>query len=223
MESVIVPIIKNKKKRINDKGNYRPKCLPNVCSQIVVMALTRHLNDSLNNSIHNQFGFKLDHVYLLLKNYCVFILHTDQLCISPFICLYSIRSPLYKFLTKLENGGVAKWVKQGAFLMSWPIWIISAHILMHTISTVVQVTLLWTISYMLTIFLTNDAYFGHIICDDLSDESDMKAKARQMYARSNRKRFHLCSSDVKNKLFTTLFLTIGPIRPIHVSSMGEMY
>ena len=28
-------------------------------------------------------------------------------------------------------------------------------------------------------------YLGHIICDDLSDESDMKAKARQMYARSN--------------------------------------
>ena len=44
--------------------------------------------------------------------------------------------------------------------------------------------------------------------DDLSDESDMKAKAKQMYARSNmlRQRFHFCSSDVKNKLFTTFFL-----------------
>ena len=43
--------------------------------------------------------------------------------------------------------------------------------------------------------------------DDLSDESDMKAKARQMYARSNmlRQRFHFCSSGVKNKLFTTFF------------------
>ena len=37
-----------------------------------------------------------------------------------------------------------------------------------------------------------------------SDESDMKAKARQMYVRSNmlRQHFHFCSSDVKNKLFT---------------------
>ena len=37
--------------------------------------------------------------------------------------------------------------------------------------------------------------------------SDMKAKARHMYARSNmlRQRFHLCSSDVKNKLFATFF------------------
>ena len=44
----------------------------------------------------------------------------------------------------------------------------------------------------------------------LSDESDMKAKARQMYARSNMlgQRFHFCSSDVKNKLFTTYFNTI---------------
>ena len=34
-------------------------------------------------------------------------------------------------------------------------------------------------------FVSNYTYIGHIICDDLSDESDMKAKARQMYARSN--------------------------------------
>ena len=56
-------------------------------------------------------------------------------------------------------------------------------------------------------FVSNYTYLGHIICDDLSDESDMKAKARQMYARSNmlRQRFHFCSSGVKNKLFTTFF------------------
>ena len=58
--------------------------------------------------------------------------------------------------------------------------------------------------------VSNYTYLGHIICDDLSDESDMKAKARQMYARSNmlRQRFHFCSSGVKNKLFTTFFLII---------------
>ena len=47
MESVIVPVIKNKFKRINDKGNYRPICLSNVCSKIVEMALARRMSDSL--------------------------------------------------------------------------------------------------------------------------------------------------------------------------------
>ena len=60
MDSVIVPVIKNKNKRINDKGNYRPICLSTVCSKIVEMAIARRLSDSLNSS-HNQFGFKLDH------------------------------------------------------------------------------------------------------------------------------------------------------------------
>ena len=34
-------------------------------------------------------------------------------------------------------------------------------------------------------FVSYYTYLGHIICDDLLDESDMKAKARQMYAISN--------------------------------------
>ncbi len=33
-------------------------------------------------------------------------------------------------------------------------------------------------------FVSKYTYLGHISCDVLSDESDMKAKARQMYARS---------------------------------------
>ena len=46
-------------------------------------------------------------------------------------------------------------------------------------------------------FVSNYTYLAHIICDDLSGESDVKAKARQMYARSNTlgQRFHFCSSD----------------------------
>ena len=51
-------------------------------------------------------------------------------------------------------------------------------------------------------FVSNYTYLGHIICDDLSDESDMKAKARQMYARSN---------NNNNNNNTTLFQTaMGP-------------
>ena len=37
-----------------------------------------------------------------------------------------------------------------------------------------------------SIIVKNKRHLGHIICDDLSDESDMKAKARQMYARGNK-------------------------------------
>ena len=33
-ESVIVPIIKDKNKRVNDKNNYLPICLSNVCSKL---------------------------------------------------------------------------------------------------------------------------------------------------------------------------------------------
>ena len=34
-ESVIVHIIKDKNKRVNDKRNYRPICLSNICSKII--------------------------------------------------------------------------------------------------------------------------------------------------------------------------------------------
>ena len=59
-------------------------------------------------------------------------------------------------------------------------------------------------------FVTTYTYLGHIIRDDLSDEADVKAKARQLYAKSNmlRQRFHFCTAAVKNKLFTTSFNNI---------------
>ena len=56
-------------------------------------------------------------------------------------------------------------------------------------------------------FVTTYTYLGHVIRDDLSDESDVKAKARQLYAKSNmlRQRFHFCTAAIKNKLFATFF------------------
>ena len=53
-------------------------------------------------------------------------------------------------------------------------------------------------------FVTTYTYLGRIIRDDLSDGADVKAKARQLYAKSNmlRQRFHFCTAAVKNKLFT---------------------
>ena len=55
--------------------------------------------------------------------------------------------------------------------------------------------------------VTAFSYLGHIICNDLSDEADLKAKSRQMYAKSNtlRNKFHMCSTAVKVKLFTAYF------------------
>ena len=32
---VTVPVIKDKNRRVNEKGNYRPICLSNVCSKII--------------------------------------------------------------------------------------------------------------------------------------------------------------------------------------------
>ena len=39
---------------------------------------------------------------------------------------------------------------------------------------------------------------SHIL-DDLSDDADLKAKSRQIYAKSNalRQKFHMCSTAVK--------------------------
>ena len=52
--------------------------------------------------------------------------------------------------------------------------------------------------------VTSFSYIGHIICNDLTDDADLKAKARQMYAKSKtlRQKFHMCSTAVKVKLFT---------------------
>ena len=52
-EYVTVPIIKDKNKRVNDKNDYRPICLSNVCSKIIEVVIF--------NSSSNQFGFKPKH------------------------------------------------------------------------------------------------------------------------------------------------------------------
>ena len=50
---------------------------------------------------------------------------------------------------------------------------------------------------------TSFLYLGHTICNDLSDDADLKAKVRQMYAKGNtlRQKFHMYSTAVKAKLF----------------------
>ena len=58
--------------------------------------------------------------------------------------------------------------------------------------------------------VTSFSYLGHIICNDISDDADLKAKARQMYAKSNTllQKCHMCSTAVKVKLFTDYFSNV---------------
>ena len=55
--------------------------------------------------------------------------------------------------------------------------------------------------------VTACSYRGLNICNDLSDDADLKSKSRQMYAKSNtlRQKCHMCSTAVKVKLFTAYF------------------
>ena len=59
-ESVIVPIIKNKNKRVNDKNNYRPICLSNICSKIIEVVTFNRISTFLQSS-SNQIVFKPKH------------------------------------------------------------------------------------------------------------------------------------------------------------------
>ena len=55
------------------------------------------------------------------------------------------------------------------------------------------------------------SYLGHISCNDLYDDADLKAKSRQMYAESNtlHQKCHLCSTAVKVKFFTAYSVPFG--------------
>ena len=56
-ESVIVPVFKDKNRRVNQKGNYRPICLSNICSKIIDAVLFNRTDTYLQTTPH-QFGFK---------------------------------------------------------------------------------------------------------------------------------------------------------------------
>ena len=59
-ESVVVPIITDKNKRVNDNNKYRPICLSNVGSKIIEVVIFNRISTFLE-SISNQFGFKPKH------------------------------------------------------------------------------------------------------------------------------------------------------------------
>ena len=54
-------IIKDKNKRVNDKRNYRPICLSNICSKIIEVLLFNNRISTFLQTDSNQFGFKPKH------------------------------------------------------------------------------------------------------------------------------------------------------------------
>ena len=60
LKSAIIPIIKNKNKRISDKDNYRPICLATVFTKVVEKFLYSR-RDGYLQSTFSQFGFKRKH------------------------------------------------------------------------------------------------------------------------------------------------------------------
>ena len=59
LKYVVVPIIKNKHKRVSDKDNYRPICLSYVFTKIVHKTLYNRMQS--HQQTCNQLGFKPKH------------------------------------------------------------------------------------------------------------------------------------------------------------------
>ena len=54
---VLVPVIKNKSRRINDSDNYRPIALASIVSKVVEKVILNRTSEFLLTTC-NQFGFK---------------------------------------------------------------------------------------------------------------------------------------------------------------------
>ena len=78
-ESVIVPVVKDKNRCVNEKGNYSPICLSNICSKITDAVLINILDTYLQTT-PNQFVFKPKHgtdlrVFVFKELLCIKVVH----------------------------------------------------------------------------------------------------------------------------------------------------
>ena len=69
MDTLIVPIIKDKKGLLTDKHNYRPVAITSVFSKLLESVILDKYKDKLDTK-SNQFGFKLGHG----TDMCIFVL-----------------------------------------------------------------------------------------------------------------------------------------------------
>ena len=69
MDTVLIPIIKDKKGDITDADNYRPIAITSVTSKIFEYVFLKRFSSYLSTS-DNQFGFKSHHC----TDMCVFVL-----------------------------------------------------------------------------------------------------------------------------------------------------
>ena len=60
METIIIPLIKDKKGLVTDTDNYRPEAVTSVVSKIIELLLLIRLQNQLETAC-NQFGFKTKH------------------------------------------------------------------------------------------------------------------------------------------------------------------
>ena len=85
-ESVIVPILKDKNKRVNDKNNYRPICLSNICSKIIEVFIFNRIGISCKvvpTSLGLNLNMELNCVCLRSTNCCAFTKNMVLPCMSP--------------------------------------------------------------------------------------------------------------------------------------------
>ena len=82
-ESVIVPIIKDKNKRVNDKNNYRPICLSNICSKIIEVVIFNIIGTFLSSRKMRVLGhFTIHMVQLYTDQPHVWLEHGHHPCSS---------------------------------------------------------------------------------------------------------------------------------------------
>ena len=60
MDTVVIPIVKNKRVQLTDKDNYRPIAITTVASKMLELLILENCNNELRTA-DNQFGFKTSH------------------------------------------------------------------------------------------------------------------------------------------------------------------
>jgi hypothetical protein len=89
METILVPIVKDKRESVTDENNYRPIALTSIFSKLFESIILNKYKDLLETSKH-QFGFKNKHgtdmaAFLLKSVIDVYMSNS-----SPVYCIYDI-------------------------------------------------------------------------------------------------------------------------------------